>query len=361
MRIPSIWVAALACLGLFALSCGPGQSDVQTSWYSNPINKRIFNSSFFFHDGDYYIVEDDAGRLYIQSVKEPADADFKKMRMAADMISEYGLTDLWYPQLTMIDGKWYIYVTADDGNTDNHKMYVLSCDGDNPLKDRWRLAGRLVTDKNDNWAIHGHVFKYRERLYMIWSGWQSRRIYAETQNIYISEMISPTELSGERTLISTPEYEWELQWIQRDGDRPIRYPVFVNELPFFFAGDKTDKAYIFYSASAHWTANCCIGELWAEKDADLLNASSWHKTPHPVFSENREAAIYGPSAPAIITSPDGKDAFLLYSATDTDKTAHTRSLYMQPISFSPEGHPEFGKPLSRDVRLPRISSTNPHI
>ena len=96
-----------------------------------------------------------------------------------------------------------------------------------------------------------------------------------------------------------------------------------------------------------------------DKDADLLDSGSWFKIPHPVFSENREAGIYGPSAPVLVKSPDGECTYLMYSAAVTEKSPHRRSIYMQPISFSSEGNPEFGKPVPRNVRLPRVSSGNP--
>ena len=361
MRKSLNWIIALACLVAGVWSCGTRHRGQQENWYTNPICEGMDNDIFYQYEGKYYVAQDRGGNIYVQAFDDPADASFDQMKLAVEMRKNYGLTHIWYPQITRIDGKWYIYVTADDGNTDNHKMYVLVNENEDPMEGTFQMAGRLKTDENDNWAIHGHVFQYRGRLYMIWSGWQSKRVYAERQNIYISEMASPTELSGKRVMISTPEYEWEQQWIQRDGGSTVRYPVFVNERPSFFTDDKTDRIYVFYSASAHWTAYCCIGELYADKDADLLDSGSWSKIPHPVFSENREAGIYGPSAPVLVKSPDGECTYLMYSAAVTEKSPHSRSIYMQPISFSAEGNPEFGKPVPRNVRLPRVSSGNPRI
>lgn len=33
--------------------------------------------------------------------------------------------NLWAPEIHRINDKWYIYYAADDGNTDNHQIYVL--------------------------------------------------------------------------------------------------------------------------------------------------------------------------------------------------------------------------------------------
>ena len=340
-------------------SCGTGRGSDAEGTYVNPIGVGIDNTGFYQYGGRYYLLQNRGGGIWIQAMDDPADADFGKMKIAVEMQKEYGLTHLWYPNIVNIEGRWYIYVAADDGNTDNHKMYVLVNENADPTEGKFRLAGRLVTDSNDNWAIHGCVFPYGGKLYMVWSGWRSKRTYAERQCIYIARMESPVKMTGERVMISSPEYDWELQWMQRDGESQVRYPVFVNEHPFFFCNELTDKAYIYYSASAHWTANCCVGELCADKNADLLDVSSWHKTPHPVFSENREAGVFGPSAPVIVPSPDMKSWYVIYSATDSDRSRQMRAIYMQPISFSSDGHPEFGVPCPREERLKRITSATP--
>ena len=60
-----------------------------------------------------------------------------------------------------IDGKWYIYYAADDGNSDNHQMYVLENTNKDPFKGEFVMKGRISTDKDNNWAIDGSVFENR--------------------------------------------------------------------------------------------------------------------------------------------------------------------------------------------------------
>ena len=107
------------------------------------------------YEGKYYVAQDRGGNIYVQAFDDPADASFDQMKLAVEMRKNYGLNHIWYPQITRIDGKWYIYVTADDGNTDNHKMYVLVNENEDPMEGTFQMAGRLKTDENDNWAIHG--------------------------------------------------------------------------------------------------------------------------------------------------------------------------------------------------------------
>jgi len=132
---------------------------------------------------------------------------------------------------------------------------------------------------------------------------------------------------------------WGTAYVSRDN------PVYVNEHPIFFDCERTDKLYIFYSASASWTDFSCIGELSADKDSDILDPASWSKAPEPVFREDRINHILGPSVPCLIPSPDGKEWFLVYSASDQNNLFSDRDICLQQISFSPKGHPLFGRPV----------------
>ncbi len=358
-------LAVLTTLLLFFLAagCRPAQegADPHDS-FSNPISRSVNNTRFYFQDGFYYVVQNHSGRILIQRMSDPSEADLDKMSVAVEMQADYGLMHLWYPMITRIDGKWYIYVAADDGNTDNHKMYVLENENDDPLEGRFTLVGRLVTDPGDNWAMHGCVFRHDGQLYMIWSGWESRRAYVETQCLYIARMEDPKTMSGERVLISRPEHEWERQCVQRNG-YSLRYPVYVNEHPFFFDCPESDRLYIYYSASAGWTDFSCIGELSAAKDADILDPSSWTKAPSPAFREDRELHVYGPSVPCLVPSPDGSRWYLVYSAGDGGSLQSERAICLQPISFSQTGHPELGTPVcwGDPLTKPSRERTNPRL
>ena len=253
---------------------------------------------------------------------------------------------------------WYIYFTADDGNTDNHQLYVLENPSPNPLNGKFRMKGRISTDPENNWAIHAHVFSYEGAWYMIWSGWEHRRIFVETQCLYISRMKNPWTLATPRVLISKPEYEWECQWVNPDGSTPIAYPLAVNEAPFFFCNDHTDKAYIYYSASANWTPYYCVGELSAPKRSNLLDPASWTKRPTPVLSQNRNEGIYGPGAPYVIPSPDRTGYYLVYMARSNEVDMHgstSSGIYLQKIDFDGKGVPEIGPAVGRGVPLSRPS------
>ena len=154
---------------------------------------------------------------------------------------------------------------------DNHQIYVVENEAANPMEGAFVMKGRIQTDKGNNWAIHASTFEHDGQRYMIWCGWQKRRIDSETQCIYIATMENPWTLSSDRVLISKPEYEWECQWVNPDGSKTA-YPIHVNEAPQYFESKNKDKLYIFYSASGSWTPYYCVGLLTADAKANLLDS-----------------------------------------------------------------------------------------
>lgn len=109
---------------------------------------------------------------------------------------------------------------------------MLENDAQNPMEGTFKQKGPVLTNREWNWGIHASTFVYKGIQYLIWSGWPKRRITEETQCIYIAKMKNPWTLDGERIMLSSPEYNWERQWVNPDGSRTA-YPIYVNEAPAF--------------------------------------------------------------------------------------------------------------------------------
>lgn len=85
--------------------------------------------------------------------------------------------DIWAPELHYFNNKWYMYFAADDGNNDNHRIYVLENDNADPTSLSWTFKGKVADTTADRWAIDASAFQYNGKLYLIWSGW------ADTTNV----------------------------------------------------------------------------------------------------------------------------------------------------------------------------------
>ena len=236
---------------------------------------------------------------------------------------------IWAPELHKINGKWYVYFAAGDADNVWHiRMYVLSNDSEDPTSGEWVEEGRIFT-KKDSFSLDATTFENNGELYYIWA--QGVR-EGENTSLLISKMESPTKLKGEEVIICDPTLDWE-----RRGYK-------VNEGPAVLK--KNGKIFVTYSASAT-DANYCIGMLWADENADLLDPKSWHKSQEPVFYTNKEARRFGPGHSCFTVAEDGKTDVLIYHArfyeqirgnSLFDFNRHTRA---RTIAWDENGMPDF--------------------
>ena len=350
---------SLFLLATLLLCAGCGKK--APAGYQNPIIPKSGADPWtIFHNGNYYYMNSCGNciRLWVTpDISDVKNAPCKTIWVPTDSANMF---DLWAPEIHYIDNKWYVYYAADDGNTDNHQLYVLENTNENPFDGEFVMKGRISTDPDNNWAIDGSVFELDNQLYMVWSGWQTRRVSTETQCIYIARMKNPWTLDSERVLISKPELEWERHWVNENGWTPS-YTIYVNEGPQPLMSPDGKLIHIAYSASGCWTPYYALGLLTASVTDNLLDPASWKKSEQPVFRQKPEAGVYGTGHNSFFKSPDGKEWYILYHArsteTDPPGMGDTRSPRMQKFEWGDDGYPIFGEPISTDSLLPKPSGT----
>lgn len=240
---------------------------------------------------------------------------------------------VWAPELHRVNGEWLIYFAASEaGDIWKLRMYALSNPHDDPLQGEWVERGQIHTPL-DSFALDATTFEHQGQRYLVWA--QKDPAIAGNTNLYIAPLADACTLAGPPVLLSKPELPWEC------------VGFLVNEGPAVLQRD--GKLFIAYSASAT-DANYCMGLLWADALADPLNASAWHKAPHPVFgSANGQ---YGPGHNSFTTTPDGRTALLVYHARNyrditgdplNDPNRHTR---VQGFGWGADGLPRFGTPVA---------------
>lgn len=240
--------------------------------------------------------------------------------------------EIWAPEVHFLQGKWYVYFAADDGNNNNHRLYVLENSSDDPTKGTWTFKGK-ITDPSDKWAIDGSVFQYHNQLYLIWSGWEGD--INVRQNIYIAKMSDPWTVDGARVMISTPAYDWE-----KIGDPD------VNEGPEAIQ-NAAGKLFLTYSASGCWTDDYSLGLLTLKDGGDPMNASDWTKSATPVFTKKPENGAYAPGHNGFFKSRDGKEDWIIYHANSLpgQGCGDARNPRIQKFSWNADGTPAFGEPV----------------
>ncbi|WP_255897485.1 glycoside hydrolase family 43 protein [Rufibacter sediminis] len=242
---------------------------------------------------------------------------------------------IWAPELHQINGKWYIYFAAGSAE-DKWKIrkYALSNASADPTQGEWKEEGEIVSQPNQ-FTLDATTFEHKGQRYMIWVDRGAPDKVTNT-SLYIARMTSPTTLDDKQVIITQPEFAWEIQ-----GHR-------VNEAPAVLI--RNGKVFVTFSASAT-DANYCLGLLWAEEGADLLDTASWHKLPEPVFYTNERLKRFGPGHNSFIVAEDGKTDIMIYHARDYkdikgeplyDPNRHTRA---RVLRWTKDGMPDFGQEL----------------
>lgn len=233
--------------------------------------------------------------------------------------------NVWAPELHLIDGRWFIYFAADNGNNRNHRMWVLEAEGSDPFG-RYRCRGCLETG---GWAIDGTPMTLDDgRLFFLWSGWPGRR--NGQQNLYIAPMSDPLAISGPRVLLATPDQPWER----------VAMPICEGPQVLRRNGD----IFVVYSASGSWTPDYCLG-LLHNKSGDVLNPAAWTKHG-PVFRKTEH--VWGVGHCSFVKSLQQPEDWIVYHSKSSLRHGwEDRDVHAKPFTWRTDGFPDFGLPVPR--------------
>jgi GH43 family beta-xylosidase len=321
------------------LLTGSSSASISDCQFKNPIIQQRADPWVYRHtDGYYYFSASvpEYDRIEIRRatrIQELGSATPKTIwRKRSDSMMS---ANIWAPEIHFFENKWYIYFAAarKDANFD-HRVYVLENSSPNPLEGAWIEKGQIKMNW-ESFTLDATTFEHRGTRYLVW-GQKDPKIRGNS-NLYIAAMSNPWTISGKQVLLTKPEYDWETIgfWVN-EGAAVIK---------------KNGRIFISYSASAT-DSNYCMGLLTVLEDSDLLNASSWTKSPSPVFSTYAKNGQYGPGHNCFTVSPDGTEDILVYHARNYkdiegdplyDPNRHTRA---QKLAWNPDGTPNFGVPVA---------------
>ncbi|MDG0856898.1 family 43 glycosylhydrolase [Roseateles puraquae] len=246
---------------------------------------------------------------------------------------------IWAPELHVIDGRWFIYFSAGEARDPwKIRLWALENTSPDPLQGAWIERGQIKTAW-ETFTLDATVFEHRGQRYMAWAQTDPAAGNHST-DLYLSRMKSPTELSGPQVRLSRPEYAWE----------QVRHAV--NEAPAVLIHG--GRVFMSYSA-AGTGAEYCLGLLWADADADVMNPASWRKSPGPVFASSAEHGIYGPGHNSFLVEPDGTVLNVYHARNYRDISGDPlkdtgRATRVQPVRFTADGMPDFGLPRPETAR-----------
>lgn len=208
---------------------------------------------------------------------------------------------IWAPELHYIGGKWYLYY-AGSGSSSNIwdiNCRVLMCKGDDPYNDEWEEKGKFQAASGDTFSftrfsLDMTYFECNGKHYVIWAQ------QGPASNLYMAEIdpAEPWKAKTKAMLLTKPEYYWECENIP------------VNEGPSVLIHD--GRVIVAYSASATGP-EYCIGFMYADETADLLNINSWTKQKTAALTSDDLIDEYGPGHNSFTKDEEGNDIFVYHS------------------------------------------------
>lgn len=208
---------------------------------------------------------------------------------------------IWAPEMHYIGGRWYVYYAGSSSTTNRWLINccVLRCKGQDPYNDEWEEMGKFEAASGDtfsftNFSLDMTYFECNGKHYVIWAQ------QGPASNLYMAQ-INPDEPWKTITApvcLTRPEYYWECATFA------------VNEGPSVL--QHNGKVIVAYSASGTGP-EYCIGYLYADAAADLMDINSWTKQATPALTSEDLIDEYGPGHNSFTKDEDGNDIFVYHS------------------------------------------------
>ncbi len=231
---------------------------------------------------------------------------------------------IWAPELHFIGGKWYIFfASGEQENVWNIRPFVLMCEGDDPINDKWVEMGKMQASEGDktsfsDFSLDMTYFENNGKHYLIWAE------KLGDSSLFMAEIneCEPWKLISKPILLTKPEYEWE----------KVRHRV--NEGASVLKTD--DKIYVFFSASGTGS-EYCMGKLYADKNSDLMDLNNWTKCPTPALQTADLVGEAGPGHNSFVVDENG-DLLLVYHARPTSHFEKNCGTYCDEPLYDPCRH-----------------------
>lgn len=210
---------------------------------------------------------------------------------------------IWAPEIHEIGGKWYVLFAASGSknNVWDIDCHIIMCSGDDPYNDSWIDKGKFNACDGDNFSFRGFsldmtYFECAGKHYVAWAQ------NGGNSNVYLATINpeEPWKTTCPAMLLTKPEYDWE----------KVKIPV--NEGPAALIKD--GKIFLAFSASATGP-EYCIGLMYADEKADLMNIENWTKLSTPLLTSDDLNGEYGPGHNSFVKDESG-DWLLVYHSRD---------------------------------------------
>ena len=253
--------------------------------------------------------------------------------------SELSHRFIWAPEIHEIGGRWYVLfaASASENNVWDIDCHIIACDGDDPYNGEWIDKGKFTACEDDTFSFRGFsldmtYFECGGKHYVAWAQ------NGGNSNVYLSTINpdEPWKTTAPAMLLTKPEFDWER----------VRIPVNEGAAAMIHGG----KIFLAFSASATGP-EYCIGLMYADENADLMNPESWTKLDKPILTSDDLDGEYGPGHNSFVKNEKGEWLCVYHSRDEVCFSgkcgySHGDSLYdpcrsarIRKVSFDEKGLP----------------------
>ncbi|TDD99928.1 family 43 glycosylhydrolase [Jiangella asiatica] len=291
------------------------------------------------HDGRYYLTYNKEG--FADSIVMRVASSLDGLYHAPDQVvweggqgpaevrSRVGLGS-W---LLSWNGRWYLYGWGDDGSSVTTSIpFVLESEGDDPLgpyRFKAMFSSPAPEIGGDGHGYAASPVRVGDRLYLTQTS-QGR--------IFLAELADPWTLATGWSPILKPGSDgWECangRCLVEGGSAVVR----------------DGRVALLFSAGGYESPDYCVGMAVADVGDDLRDPAAWTKSDDCVVARDDDAGVYGPASMIWFTSPDQREDWVVYHIkTTTELTGGDRVLQARPVTWRPDGTPDFGHSLPEDA------------
>ena len=215
--------------------------------------------------------------------------------------SETSFRFICAPEMHEINSKWYVLFAASgsENNVWDIDCHIIMCEGNDPYNDKWIDKGKFEACEGDEFSYRGFSldmthFECNGKHYVAWAQ------NGGNSNVYLATVDpeKPWKTTCKAMLLTKPEYEWE----------KVNIPVNEGPAVMIHGG----KVFLAFSASATGP-EYCIGLMYADEKADLLDINNWTKLSKPLLTSEDLTGEYGPGHNSFVKDENGEWVFVYHS------------------------------------------------
>jgi len=293
----------------------------------------------------YFIATNDADHnhtLYIREADSISGLVTAEEKLLLDSTTYDHIGNfLWAPEFHVVNGELYIFFAASPHEFYHIESHVMKLrTGGNPsCAADWSEPRRVVRHDGSQLCEAGKTisldmtcFEVKGDYYVVWS---QRQFVPVDQGawLYIAKIDpqQPWRLITDPIVLCKPEFSWE------------NNHTFVVEGPYPLFAE--DKIYLTYSG-ALVDATYAVGLLVVDKDADLLNPTSWSKINYPLLSSSSVPGEYGPGHNSYVIDDHG----IIWNAYHArPNVTGPRSSGIRRVHFDIDGYPRLDLTEDKDI------------